>query len=322
MNAKDRFYEHKWGVFNHYLSVLQNNPICSNSYGKETDWNTLVNEFDVERVAKTLHEIGAGYYVITVMQGTKYMIAPNKAFDEIAGTKPGEACSTRDLILDLAEALQKYDIDLFLYFTGDGPYKNHPEGDRFGFVEPRNVGVTKPFVEKWASVLEEYAVRYGDKVKGWWIDGCYKDYFKYTDELLEIYYKACKKGNPNALVSLNNGVGEGDIIAGYKYEDFLCGEQGDFTVIPKQRFYGNAQAHILAPLGVPPDSALEDMMGPGWGCFGVKRSKEYLADYVKRVHQAGGVVTFDIGVYRDGKYDPAQVEVLKYIGQQLSNKGM
>ena len=35
------------------------------------------------------------------------------------------------------------------------------------------------FIEKWASVLEEYAVRYGDKVKGWWIDGCY-DYFGYT----------------------------------------------------------------------------------------------------------------------------------------------
>ena len=36
MNAKDRFYEKKWG---------------------------------------------AGYYVITVMQGTRYMLAPNSAFE-------------------------------------------------------------------------------------------------------------------------------------------------------------------------------------------------------------------------------------------------
>ena len=321
MNAKDRFYSRKWGVFNHYLSVLQNDSTTPNSYGKQTDWDTLVNEFDVQTLVKNLREMGAGYYVITVMQGTKFMIAPNATFDKIAGTKPGEACSTRDLIGEIAEELKKCDIDLFLYFTGDGPYTNHPEGDRFGFVEPRSVGVTKPFVEKWASVLEEYAVRYGDKVKGWWIDGCYKEYFKYTDELLEIFYKACKKGNPNALVSLNNGVGAGDIIAGYTYEDFLCGEQEDFTVIPKQRFYGNAQSHILAPLGLPPKGANEellvDMIGPGWGSFGVKRDKEYMADYIRRVNQAGGVVTVDIGVYRDGKFDPAQVEVLKYVGKNI-----
>jgi len=319
MWAKDRFYNRKWGVFNHYLYVLQNDPTCPNSYGKQTDWDTLVNEFDVESVAKTLHEIGAGYYVITIMQGTKHMLSPSAKFDEIAGTKPGEACATRDLIEELADSLEKYDIDLFLYFTGDGPYRDHPEGDRFGFVEPRNVGVTKSFVEKWASVLEEYAVRYGEKVKGWWIDGCYKEVFKYTDELLEILYKACKKGNPDALVSLNNGIGNGDIISGYTYEDFLCGEQEDFTVIPKQRFYGNAQAHILAPLGVYSKKVGEEdfVDVAGWGCFGAKHDKEYLADYVKKVHQAGGVVTFDIGVYRDGKFDPVQVEILKYVGKNV-----
>ena len=31
------------------------------------------------------------------------------------------------------------------------------------------------FVQRWASVLEEYATRYQDKVSGWWIDGCYAD---------------------------------------------------------------------------------------------------------------------------------------------------
>ena len=308
--AQDRFYSKKWGVFNHFLYVIQNNPKYPNSYGKQTDWDTLVNEFDTEALAKNLHEMGAGYYVITVMQGTKYMIAPNATFDKIAGTKPGEACSKRDLIADLYQSLSKYDIDLLLYFTGDGPYKSVEEGKRFGFIEPRDVGVTKPFVEKWASVLEEYAVRYGDKIKGWWIDGCYKDWFKYTDELLSIYYKACKKGNSNALVALNPGL-LGDLENGFTYEDFLCGEQNDFTAIPTQRFYGTAQAHILAPLGVG-----ECEIGC-WGIFGVKHDAEYLADYITRVHQAGGVLTIDIGVYRDGKFDKDQMEVLKAVGKKV-----
>ena len=30
------------------------------------------------------------------------------------------------------------------------------------------------FAQRWGSVLKEYAVRYGDKVKGWWVDGCYE----------------------------------------------------------------------------------------------------------------------------------------------------
>jgi len=41
MWAKDRFYNRKWGVFNHYLYVLQNDPTCPNSYGKQTDWDKL-----------------------------------------------------------------------------------------------------------------------------------------------------------------------------------------------------------------------------------------------------------------------------------------
>lgn len=320
MNFKDRFYNHKMGVFNHYLSVLQNNPICPHSYGRHTDFDTMVNEFDVDLVARTLHEIGAGYYVLTVMQGEKYMIAPNATFDRIAQTKEGEACSRRDLIWDMIHALEPYGIDLFLYFTGDGPYKDHPEGDRFGFVEPRERGVTRPFVERWASVLGEYSVRYGAHVKGWWIDGCYRDYFGYTNELLALYYNACKEGNPNALVGLNNGVVHTEMCAGVPFEDFICGECTDFDKVPSSRFFGGAQAHVLAPLGTRadwmPKELIEDVIGPGWGQFGVKRSAEYLADYVDRVHRAGGVVTFDIGVYRDGRFDPEQVEVLRYVREK------
>ena len=311
LKAKDRFYNKKWGIFTHCLYTIQNNPDLKNSYGKQTDWDTLVKEYDTEAIAKTLHEIGAGYLIITVMQGTKHMIAPNSAFDKIAGTKPGEACSTRDLIEDLYQSLSKYDIDLFLYFTGDGPHKSYPECDKFGLnSETRFGGVSKSFVEKWASVLEEYAIRYRDKVKGWWIDGCYKEYFKYTDELLEIYYNVCKRGNPNALVALNDGVAENGISVGYEKEDFTCGERNYFDFIPTQRFYGNAQAHILAPLGTG------DMgIGQTWGSFGVGYEKKYLADYVKKVHEVGGVVSIDVGIYRDGKFDPQQIEMLKYVNK-------
>ena len=107
MNAIDRFYSRKWGVFNHYITTLQNNPESEHSYGRQTSWDENVKEFDTEHLAKTLHEMGAGHYIIVIMQGYKYMIAPNATFDRIAGTVPGEACSTRDLIEDLYASLSK-----------------------------------------------------------------------------------------------------------------------------------------------------------------------------------------------------------------------
>ena len=63
--------------------------------------------------------------------------------------------------------------------------------------------MTEAFVKNWASVLEELSVRYGEKVRGWWIDGCYDETFlRYDDELMSHYDRAVKKGNPDALVAL------------------------------------------------------------------------------------------------------------------------
>ena len=36
-----------------------------------------------------------------------------------------------------------------------------------------NGQVNDQYVQNWAAVAAEYSRRYGDKVKGWWVDGCY-----------------------------------------------------------------------------------------------------------------------------------------------------
>ena len=297
----DRLAGRKWGVFTHYLSHIQNNPDNPLSQGRGgSSWNDCVNDFDVQKLADSLRRCGAGYYFITVMQGCEKMIAPNRTFDAIAGTEPGEACAERDLIAEICEALEPLGIDLYLYYTGDGPYA-HPEiGKRFGFTEPRAEGVTKDFVEKWAAVLEEYAVRYGDRVKGWWIDGCYRDFFKYTDALLEPYCRAVKKGNPAALVAMNNGVFP-DYRKNYRDEDFVCGEFNDLTVIPPSRFIDGAQAHLLAPLGET------------WSRPGSRYSGRYLDCFTACINEAGGVATYDCAIRRDGSIDPEQIEALSSI---------
>lgn len=305
--AQNRLYACRFGIFQHFLFGGR-----QDLHGKEASdwWNRRCEAFDTERLAEELSRMGAGYYVFTLMQGRKYMAAPSETYDRIAGSVPGELCARRDLPLDLAESLSRRGIDLYLYFTGDGPYIDAQIGEKFGFTEPRR-NVSRDFCEKWAAVLQEYAVRYGDRVKGWWIDGCY-EWFGYTDSLLSLYADAVHRGNPRALVTMNNGCGEHL----YKYfcgEGFTSGEYNDFTEIPASRLIDGSLPHILAPLG----QIEEGKPWTGWCKGGLKRSREYMRDYIRRVNEAGGVVTVDIRVNEDGSTDPAQIEALSGMGAYL-----
>jgi len=205
MHKTDWFHKKRWGVFVHYLYGVYNKPESPHNMGKgETGWDECINDFDVELFAKQLADVNCGYLMITLTQNSKYLMAPNETFDRITGYEPGEACSKTDFVLKLYDALSKYNIDLFLYFTGDGPSSDPIASKAFGSITH---GAPKPqvnteFVRKWASVAEEYSRRYGDKVKGWWIDGIY-EYIGYDKERLTIMADALRAGNPNTLVATN-----------------------------------------------------------------------------------------------------------------------
>ncbi|MBO4407436.1 MAG: alpha-L-fucosidase [Clostridia bacterium] len=332
MNAQDRMMQKKWGIFNHYLYYSEKgyhfgheDPAEENAaiLRMAEEWNEQIDSFDTEKLARTLHEIGCGYYMITVMQGTRFMLAPNETYSRITGIRPGEACPRRDLIRDIALSLQKYDIDLYLYYTGDGPHFDKIAGPRMGLYEDYEAGihgkVDRRFVENWAAVLGEYAARYGDLVKGWWVDGCYA-HLGYNNELLSIYFDALKKGNPDVLAAFNSGTasfvspdGDDTPIKWYENEGFTCGEDNDFTYVFKTRFTDGAQNHLLIPLGEYRDGNICN----GWRSPGVRRSKEYVADYIRRNNAAGAVITVDIFVDCHGNFDPAQVEALTYVGQKV-----
>ena len=170
--------------------------------------------------------------------------------------------------------------------------------------------MTRPFVEKWASVLEEFAVRYGQGVKGWWIDSCHREFHHYDDDLLALYAKAVWKGNPDAIVACNDGV----MPTYQRYaatDDYTCGEFNDFYPVPPGRFIDGAQAHALIPL-----AAWSNDHWTNWGGRGLKRTPEYLADYVSLVNANDGVVTIDVHVDPDGTWDPEQLEALKVVGRR------
>jgi len=299
----DWFLKAGCGVFVHYLDSLQNNPEQIHSLGKRTSWDQCVREFDTERFAATMKEVQAGYVIFTIMQVTRHMIAPNATFDRISGYKPGEACATRDLVLDLHRSLSKRGIPLMLYYTGDGPRLDPKAAKAFGCGTP----VTTEFVRKWASVVEEYGKRYGDKVQGYWVDGMYP-FIGYDDEKLGIMARALKAGNPRRIIALNRGV-DPRVMSYTRHEDFTTGEQNRFFDMPAGRWIDGEQWHILS------------FLGPNWAQPGCAYTKSELADYVCEVNRRGGVVSIDALLYRDGSLDRSQVELLKAaIGALRSGK--
>lgn len=315
MRATDNMRKQKWGVFNHYLCT----PGREGIYGCDlSDWNATVDGFDVKKLARQLHEMGAGYYFITLVHGNEYMIAPNAAFDKLFGVDAGVLCPRRDLVLDIYDALQEYGIELGLYFNCLSPYN-----DTFGKTYRERIGITEDriysqrdaldrlggeaFVKSWSEVLREFAVRYGDKIKMWWLDSCY-DYAGYNGSLLKYYHDAIKAGNTDALIGFNNAElllsNPNGLKKTCEYESLTCGENNTFDYYPESGDVDGALTHLLIPLGK------ERAFCGRWCSPDTDYTREAVRDYISKVNAVGGIVTVDIFVEPDGSFTDKQRDVL------------
>ena len=120
-DAEDRaawLKEAQWGVMSHYLADWKAKELKEPMTVEK--WNRMVDRFDVEGLAEQLHSVGAGYYLVTIGQNSGYYLAPNVAYDRLAGIRPSK-CSRRDLVADLYEALHKRDIRLLVYLPSGAP---------------------------------------------------------------------------------------------------------------------------------------------------------------------------------------------------------
>ena len=252
------------GTFTHFLNGLQN-EFGRNSQGKNSTWDKCVAQFDVDAYAADAAATGARYAFITMMQGDQHLIAPNSIFDQLTGYKPGEACASRDLVLDLWAALDKRGLRLGLYWTGDGPARD-PKGAAGMGTNGQPPGKNLEFVKRWSSVLQEYSVRYGDKVFAWWLDGCYYSAgdYSYNDTTLKYYHDAIRAGNPNAVLGFNNAP-QPVIASGEpwqeggetsKWEDMTAGETNSFNswggALPTSRWVvGENVDRLICIVGTP-----------------------------------------------------------------------
>ncbi len=272
------------------------------------NWNTLVDGFDVETCADQLKSVGAGYYLISIGQNSGYYLSPNATYDRLTGIQLSKL-SRRDLVADLAMALAKRGIKLMVYLPAGAPggdaaakaalqWENGPH---------RNA----EFQRHWEAIIREWSLRWGDKVSGWWFDGCYWPNHMYRTEEppnFKTFAAAPRAGNAQSAVAFNPGV-VNRTLSLTPHEDYIAGEISDPTRWSANRNFDGridgAQLHFLSYLGET------------WGRGAPRFNDDQACAFSRKVAEVGSAVTWDTPTRKNGTFAPEFLAQLKAIGAAI-----
>jgi hypothetical protein len=299
----------RWGVMNHYLAdwIARNEKMEMNV----EVWNKIIDRFDVEGLAKQIESVGAGYYLITIGQNSGYYLAPNAMYDSYVGIRPSK-CSQRDLVTDLYQALHKRGIKLMVYLPSAAP-----AGDRVAVNAlqwERGAYRNREFQLKWEKVIREWSVRWGNKVSGWWFDGCYwpNSMYRYPEPPnFGSFAAAARAGNPASVVAFNPGV-YNRLRSLTPHEDYIAGEINDPDAVDVRRDvngkHDGVQVHVLSYLG------------QRWGTGEPRFSTEDVVKYSRERTRNGCILTWDVPIQSNGLMSQPFMEQLTAVGKALGKR--
>jgi hypothetical protein len=289
----------KWGVMTHYLADWQ--ARLHNLTMSAEEWNKLIDGFDVDKLASELQAVGASWYQISIGQNSGYYLAPNATYDKLTGISPSK-CSRRDLVTDLYRALHARGIGLMVYLPSGAPGQDKAAD---AALEWRNGPYpNREFQVKWQQVIQEWSKRWGNRVAGWWFDGCYYPNSMYRSEQppnFRSFAAAARAGNPDAVLAFNPGVYY-RILSLTPEQDFTAGEIDKPELLRIRRAadgkLDGVQIHMLSYLGQT------------WGMGAPRFTTEQIVAYSRKLWEAGGAVTWDVPVELNGTISQAYLSQL------------
>ena len=276
-------------------------------HGPKKPWPKMIDDFNVESFADMCAETGAGYVVWSATWMTYYFPAPIKAIDDIL---PGRTCS-RDLIGELADALNKRGMKLILYYhlgrwwARDG-VSQHGWAKNGLSQDDQNL-----FVDSFCSITTEVGMRYGKKLAGWLID----DGMIYYPAPLEQMGKALKAGNAERLISHSSYV----MPRFTEFQDYFFGEgneKGNYGAGPKS---GDGIIAIGPAKGLQ-GFACFILDGPDWGIYEAETkinppqfTRDQITALVNNALERKLALSFNLLMYEDGSVSPESLEMMKYV---------
>jgi hypothetical protein len=310
VRAQDRaawMQQARWGIMTHYLADWR--ARADHEPMSIEHWNDLVNHFDVERLADQIKSTGAGYHLLSIGQNSGYYLAPNATYDGIVTNQPSK-CSRRDLVSDMAAALQKRGLRLMVYLPSGAPGGDSNAVKAFECQRgPRR---NREFQLKWEAVIRDWSTRWGTNVSGWWFDGCYWPNAMYRfpePPNFTSFAAAARAGNSNSAVAFNPGVVDRAMSISPD-EDYTAGEINDLDRAMIRRaqngIIDGAQAHFLS------------FLGERWGMGSPRFTADQVVAYTLKIHASDGVLTWDVPVQKNGLISQPFLDQLRAVGKAVS----
>lgn len=265
-----------------------------NSDGTIKPYAEAVEKFDLKSFVDMVVATGAKYILFTIGHVKPYCPAPLKSWEKY---HPGYT-TNRDLIGEMADALNAKDIRLMCYFPTPGVAKTFKVN-------------TDEFTKINKEVFSEFGRRYGKKVAGYWFDSWYQSIETHPDFSFEAFFKTCKLGNPERIIALNSWI----YPAVTEWQEYWAGETASPVEVP-----------VAGTVSRGPGKGLRYqallIMEPYW----VQEKKtiaeprftaEQLSEYIKKCMDNGGAVTINLGIYQDGKVGEKALEIMKEVKKRI-----
>jgi hypothetical protein len=257
-------------------------------------FDRAVADFPLDQFVEMVAATGAGYVLFTVGHAQAYCPAPLSSWEKY---HPGKT-TKRDLIAEMAEALNAKGIKLMCYFPTHVVGK-YPKAS------------SKEFTQMTTDILREFGERYAEKVAGYWFDGFYQCFEKYPDFSFRDFFKVCKVGNPNRIIAVNSWIYPNVT----EWQDYWAGETASPVALPVKGTNARGPGQ-----GLRYQALL--IMEPYWVQQKVEMPKpqfdaQRLGDYISQCMKNGGAVTINLGIYQDGSVDPRAVDVFKGVRQRI-----
>lgn len=309
----------KWLADAHYGLMFQWGEWGYPQHGEGQPWPGMIDRFNVNKFADMVQSTGAGYVIWSATWRTYYFGAPIQAIERIL---PGRT-SKRDLVGEIADALNRRGIKLILYYHcgfGDREWSVR----NFGTTDPNSVGTDSLFRKNWISIITEVGQRYGSRLAGWVIDeGWYPSPF-------EEQGKALKAGYPGRIIAFNDWVRPRLT----EFQDFEFGEafnglnDGAGKLFPDGPPAGGDGVYVQGPhkgLQAHGMFILDGAgYGPEWGIWQPDTTiakplytAEQIIRMAKNAKEHKVPLSFNLLMYEDGSVSPESLEAVRLFGKTL-----
>ena len=222
-------------------------------------------------------------------------------------------CSRRNLVTDLYEPLHRRGIRLMVYLPAGAPGGDRRAVEALEFR--RGPNANREFQVKWEQVIRDWSQRWGDKVSGWWFDGCYWPNAMYRGSRapnFTSFAAAARAGNSSSVVAFNPGV-IGRLLSITPEEDYTAGEINEPDKVLIRRVSNGkidgALPHVLTYLGKT------------WGMGDSRFETSEVLAWSSKIAGQGAAITLDVPIQKTGLISQPYLDELRAVGRQFQLPG-